>query len=303
MNIDQNIDQCYFNIPISQRNYPIYRIISPERLYELFGKCVNTLVKPIAWDDPFENFVLGLKGQLPSGETVEFAQRYNFYGQCWTLGGASDAMWRIYSSDKRSIRIKVRLRTLVEPFSRSAIGIVLVGKVRYLNTEDLLKWAKKVIRDADAPDVRVLASTLLVKRKAFSHEQEVRLLYYEPRDEQPMLFQYHVDPHALVEGMVVDPRLSVDEATKFIEEIRKRTHFRGPITRSDLYAPPREFVLQLGEAYSSLPRQSRRVTYEGDVRMTTTTYPLSYTQIVLTVPDLRFTQDSGKNPRRSGRSR
>jgi hypothetical protein len=68
-----NIDHCYLNIPRSERKWPLYRIISLGRLYELFEKRVNTLVKPVAWDDPFENFVRGLKGRLPSGEVVEFA--------------------------------------------------------------------------------------------------------------------------------------------------------------------------------------------------------------------------------------
>jgi hypothetical protein len=283
-----NVDHCYVNIPVSDRNYPVYRIISLKRLFELFEKRVNTLVKPIAWDDPFENFILGLKGRLPSGEIVEFAQRYDFYGQCWTLVGGSDAMWRIYSSDQRSVRIKVRMRTLVETLAPNAIGIVLVGKVRYLHAEGLLNWAKRAMRDADVPDVRLLGRTLLVKRAAFSHEREVRLLYFQPREEQPKLFQYRVDPHSFVEEIVVDPRLSAEEATDFMEEIRTKTNFRGPITHSDLYAAPREFVLRLGETYSSLPRLSRRVTYEGDLRRTTSSPALADTQILLPVRDLRF---------------
>ncbi len=283
-----DFDHCYLNVRASERSRPLYRIISLERLYELFEKRVNTLVKPIAWDDPFENFMAGLKGRLQSGEIVEFAQRYDFYGQCWTLVGGSDAMWRIYSSDKRSVRIKVRVRTLVETLAPYAVGIVLVGKVRYLHTDGLLNWAKRVIRDSDAPDVRLLARTLLVKRMAFSHEQEVRLLYFDPREQQPKLFQYRVDPHVFVEEIVVDPRLSRVQATDFMKEIRRRTRFRGPIAHSNLYAPPRELVLRLGKAYSPLPRRSWRVTYEGDVRKTTSSPALSGTQILLPVRDLRF---------------
>ena len=287
-----NLEHCYVNIPACERNYPVYRIISLDRLCELFEKRVNTLVKPIAWDDPFENFILELKGRLPSGEVVEFAQRYDFYGQCWTLVGGSDAMWRIYSSDKRSVRIKVRLKSLVQTLAPNAIGIVLLGKVRYLDTEGLLSWAKRVLRDAESPDVRLLGRTLLVKRAAFSHEREMRLLYFESQGDQPKLFQYRVDPSTFVEEIVVDPRLLVDEAKDFIEEIKKRTAFRGPITHSGLYAAPQEFVLRLGAAYSSLPRQSRRVTYTGDLRTTTDSPALSNTQILLPVPDLRFPTSS-----------
>jgi hypothetical protein len=39
-----NVDHCYLNIPRSERNRPLYRIISLGRLYELFEKRVNTLV-------------------------------------------------------------------------------------------------------------------------------------------------------------------------------------------------------------------------------------------------------------------
>jgi hypothetical protein len=283
-----NIDQCYINIPVSDRNRSVYRIISLERLGELFEKRVNTLVKPMAWDDPFENFVMGLKGQLPSGKTVEFAQRYDFYGQCWTLAAASDAMWRIYSSDKRSVRIRVRLRNLVGTLAPRALGIVIIGKVRYLRTKGLLNWAERVIRDADVPDVRLLGRTLLVKRTAFAHEQEVRLLYFDPKGKQPKMFQYHVDPHTFVDEIVVDPRLSSDQATELIKEIRTKTGFRGAISHSDLYAAPREFVLRLGEAYTSLPRLSARVAYKGDLRTVTRSSAFSETQIVLPVPDLRF---------------
>jgi hypothetical protein len=283
-----NIDSCYVNIPSAERSYPVYRIISFQRVLELFEKGVNTLVKPVAWDDPFENFILRLKGRLPSGELVEFAQRYDFYGQCWTLVGGSDAMWRIYSSDKRSVRIKVRLKTLVETLAPQATGIALLGKVRYLSAVGLVRWAKKAMLHADVPDVRLLAQTLLVKRAAFSHEKEFRLLYFEPRQDQPRLFQYRVDPHKFVEEMVVDPRLTADEAAQFIDEIKTKTGFAGPISHSELYAAPQEFVLDLGQAYSGLPRTARRVTYEGDVRKTMTSSTLAGTQIVLPVPDLRF---------------
>ncbi len=283
-----DLDHCYVNIRGSERNRAVYRIVSVKRLYELFERRVNTLVKPIVWDDPFENFILRLKGRLPSGQTVEFGQRYDFYGQCWTMVGASDAMWRIYSSDKQSVRIKVRLRTLVESLAPVAVGIVLLGKVRYLPTEGLVRWSKRVLRDSEMPDVRLLGRTLLVKRLAFSHEQEIRLLYFNTRDAHPLRYLYRIDPHAFVEEIVVDPRLSSDEATKVMGEIRATTGFRGRMAHSDLYAAPRDFVLRLGSAYSELPRHGIRVTYEGELRRRTSSAALAETQIVLPVNDHRF---------------
>src|SRR5262249_22076983 len=251
-----DLEHCYVNIPRSHRNWPVYRIISQERLLEMFREGVNTLVNPVLWEDPFENFIREFKGRLPSGEIVEFAQRYDFYGQCWTLRGGTDAMWRIYSSDKQSVRIKARLKTLLESFAINAKGIVLVGKVRYLDAEGLLKWARRVLHEDRDPDVRLLGRTLLVKRAAFAHENEVRVLYFGG-DTQGNLFRYRVDPHALIEEMMVDPRLSAEQAAALVNEITTKTKFRGPISHSKLYAPPGELVLRLGPAYASLPRTSR----------------------------------------------
>jgi hypothetical protein len=281
-----NLEHCFYNIPRSSYDRPVYRIMNRKHLAEMFQKRLNTLVKPFLWDDPFENFMQGFKGQLPSGEVVEFAQRFDFYGQCWTLRGASDAMWRIYSSDKQSVRIKVRIKTLVETLARRAHGIVLLGSVRYLDTKGSLKWARRLIRESDDPDVRLLARTLLVKRTIFSHEQEVRLLYFDT-GAGGKLFQYGFDPHRFVEEIVVDPRLPPDQATALVNEIRTTTQFRGPIYHSDLYAPPQELVLRLGAAYSSLPRTSSKVAYKDGLRTESWTYPRAPTdQILLPVRDL-----------------
>lgn len=261
-----DIDNCFLGISMKERNYPVYRIIGLSRLYELFEKRANVLVKPHKWDDPFENFMVNVKARLPTGEVVEFGQRHEFYGQCWSLKASSDAMWRIYSMDARSVRIKVRIRKLVETLAATARGEVFAGKVRYMTSTALLAWAKRALQREQAPHVRLLAKTLLVKRTAFSHEQEIRLLYFEPGDLQPSLFTYRVDPHDLIEDIVVDPRLPVPEARNVIAAIQSVTGFRGRVTHSDLYATPSELTLRLGRAYVAIPRSSKRVSYEGDLR-------------------------------------
>ena len=119
----------FLNLPKAERMWPVYRIMSLTRLFEMFEQRVNVLVKPFKWDDPFENFVAHLKGKLPTGELVEFAPRYDFYGQCWTITGGTDAMWRIYSGCKRSVRIKVRIARLFEQLYSTAIGPAFIGRV------------------------------------------------------------------------------------------------------------------------------------------------------------------------------
>ena len=93
----------FINILDSERDKYIYRIMPLSRLYELFENTENVLVKPSLWEDPFENFILKSRVRFKNGKTYGFNHQNGFYGQCWTRSKASDAMWRIYSSDKRSV--------------------------------------------------------------------------------------------------------------------------------------------------------------------------------------------------------
>jgi Protein of unknown function (DUF2971) len=156
----------YLDLTVAERAKYVYRVISLERLLELFQKRQNVLVAPEKWDDPFENFI------LKSGRV----SRRGWYGQCWTWQRASDAMWRIYSGDKNGVRMRSTPAKLLESLPGSAQGKAFVGRVRYLPEKPLMRFAN----DALAPGHLKLASnaarTLLVKRPAFEHEREVRLL-------------------------------------------------------------------------------------------------------------------------------
>jgi hypothetical protein len=92
-----------------------------------------------------------------------------------------------------------------------------------------------------------LAQSLLVKRAAFQHEREVRLLYFERSNVKHAdgLYRCAIDPHDLIDQIMVDPRLSVDKANRLKGQIKKRTGFQGDIKRSLLYAPPSGFVVKI----------------------------------------------------------
>jgi len=47
----------FINFKESDLDKYIYRIVPLSRLYELFDKTENVLVKPGMWEDPFENFI------------------------------------------------------------------------------------------------------------------------------------------------------------------------------------------------------------------------------------------------------
>ena len=106
--------------------------------------------------------------------------------------------------------------------------------------------ADRTFDDSGISTVKLLES-LLVKRPAFNHEREVRLLYFEIDDTLATrdVCSYEVDSHTLISQIMVDPRLTDREVAELKEEIRDTTGFKGKIKRSLLYAPPRGNVVNV----------------------------------------------------------
>ncbi|GAB6071137.1 hypothetical protein JCM30760_22340 [Thiomicrorhabdus hydrogeniphila] len=241
----------FIDIDLDIKDQYIYRIISIDRLTELFSEKQNVLVSPKKWEDPFENFILNSKARLPDGEIVDFGFRDDFYGQCWTRHKASDAMWRIYSPDSNGVRIRTTIPKLAHSL---ATGLqpwqniqCFIGKVKYLNDRKMMGFANTVFKGKINPEAYELAKTLLIKRPAFRHENEVRLLYFEKEnDKSETIYKYGIDPHYLIDQIMIDPRLDYSEFQKVKAEIKAETNFKGRILRSMLYAPPKNMVFSFG---------------------------------------------------------
>ncbi len=161
------------------------------------------------------------------------------------LGGKT----RIYSHDKKSVRIRTTVRKLAESLGATLGDLkniqCYIGKVEYLPNKRLMNFANTVF--SGIPQPRGFAKTLLVKRPAFSHEKEIRLIYrdaYKKRDSK--LFSYSIEPHDLFDQIMIDPRLTKDEACAVKSKIIASTKFTGSIKRSLLYAPPEDMVFKIG---------------------------------------------------------
>lgn len=253
-------DDNYIEIPREMRSKHIYRIVSIERLFELFENRQNVLVKPKKWQDPFENFILRAETRLQTGQLARFAFHDQFYGQCWTLQSASDAMWRIYSPAGDAVRVRSTIRTVAESLSRElgdyAQIRAFIGKVRYPPNKRLLEFASSWFPGTARLRARTSAETLLIKRPAFKHEREIRLLYFQHHagDALNDLYLYNVNPHEFIDQIMIDPRVPESEANVLKAKIRNRTGYRGRILRSLLYAPPPSLIIQ-GSSAPNHPSQ------------------------------------------------
>jgi hypothetical protein len=238
----------YLNLKASDKGRYIYRVMPLKRVHELFQTGKNVLVRPSLWEDPFENFILNASAVMPDGTVGNFGFRRDLYGQCWTQVAASDAMWRIYSPDTKAVRLRTTVERLLKSLANAcghSAGIsAFISRVQYLREADLIKFGKDIFRNG--LDAQAIARTLLIKRNAFRHEHEVRLIYLESEPTIKDIFAYRVDPHVLVDQMMIDPRYPRTDAAKVISTIRKQTGFAGPIKRSLLYAAPEKMMFPIG---------------------------------------------------------
>lgn len=93
---------------------------------------------------------------------------------------------------------------------------------------------------------RKVAQSLLVKRKAYKFENEVRLIHFDHTNQRGTseLYRYSFDPLAVVEQVMVDGRMPVEEFYALKEEVVKRTGLSSRrIKRSLLYSEAKDFVV------------------------------------------------------------
>ncbi|QSX79570.1 DUF2971 domain-containing protein [Agrilutibacter solisilvae] len=225
----------------------IHRIFPFERFIDFVRHEQLSLVKPsVYWQDPYEN---PLNREIIESDTGRRLRIPHFdeglFAQCWSLCEESDAMWRIYSSDRRGVLVTAHAHTLLrecKPQFESPLEQVYLGKVRYRSCEELRcmlesrDFLREVLR---APSYSPgSASVLLYKRDSFAHEQEVRLVLSRHVSEVPGdVAQIKVPVDRVVASVTLDPRISAEEFERMSYLIGK-AGFAGSIKHSPLYAKP-----------------------------------------------------------------
>ncbi|MGN4127404.1 hypothetical protein ACMGD3_20685 [Lysinibacillus sphaericus] len=157
----------------------IYRFISFETFIDMIMRQSLTFVHPSLWDDPYELLLLKDKLKKSSesakltstgfdlGTILEHIVTYKLYCQSWSKVHESDALWRIYNHNNASVRIEIDLNDI------SKLENVETLEVEYLD-------APYEVSEEDH-----FYDLLKIKRKAFSHEHEVRLVtHYKFNDDE-----------------------------------------------------------------------------------------------------------------------
>lgn len=237
----------FINLKPVEFDLSIYRIVSCERFLQMLRARENALVKPRLWDDPFENFILSGIAVTADGKRAQLPFRDQLYGQCWSLHRETDLMWRGYSPGKDAVKLRTTIRNLYYSLCKRAGRYrdvsCFIGKVRYFTKNRIADVLSRV--NIVDPSGVAIAATLLVKRWAFRPEREIRLIYWNHgRYVSKRVFRYEIDPNALFEEAVLDPRMKDTEAEHWKRQFRAAGFSRG-IIQSGLYRPPDRVVIKL----------------------------------------------------------
>lgn len=177
----------------------LYRFISFPAFVNLVEKQVERYVSPISWEDTYEGYLLRLIEKNDIREVMEelmntispnnpeaalgnylklWSARWLCYGQCWTTLHESDALWRIYSYDKMTVRIETDEPEINALFSAPELKktyILEIREVKYDLDEDngLKSFSEILIQNKST---KLITEPYFHKRKAFEHEREKRVL-------------------------------------------------------------------------------------------------------------------------------
>ncbi|PCJ82774.1 MAG: hypothetical protein COA57_13090 [Flavobacteriales bacterium] len=236
-----------FSTVIESKSYdvPIYRYIPFDYLLHLLRTHYLWVGPTKLWDDTYENFLTKAKFQWDSTPISYLGFLPGFYGQCWTLQKETDALWRIYSHDKKGVRIKSRINKVLGASINEAnlkplsTRIRIIGQIKYLSKNQIKKWIEKqnekIIND------KTLVESLFIKRKEFVHEKEVRLIIHKNIDEEEESkgiehnhIKLAIEPNELIEEITFDPRLR-NEDFKTYKQVVQKMNYTNKITKSKLY--------------------------------------------------------------------
>jgi len=224
---------------------PLYKYFSLNNLsYMLNGKklFVDNISK--SWEDCYENFFLKSYFNLHNQPLGTDNLIPSFFGQSWTTKTESDAMWRIYSSDKNGIRIKTNAKKLFDAIyiNDKAMANTWFGKVKYDIMQNFYQELNNEIQQQEAYQVFqfTLPKTQFMKRKEFDHEDEFRLIVMMDSEEtvkynQYKRIAYNIDIDDFIEEYCLDPRLLDGEFETQKQKLITLGADSNKIIKSNLY--------------------------------------------------------------------
>lgn len=236
---------------------PLYRIFPLWAFEDMLRVRRLVLVPPRFWDDPREDIPASIMMQRPDNKQKALGGYLNpVRCQCWSFEAESDSLLRAYSRvtideiHRRNIEPRnegVLVRTtprklnsaLAEWAGRVTWGKIYFGRVEYLPREEASQKLVDILASKGPVEMgrgESRAQSLLLKRQAFSHEDEVRLIWVcgDQRDIEEVM-TVNIQPNDFIEEVTFDPRLIRFELLER-QQSAKGLGYEGAFVESTLYS-------------------------------------------------------------------
>lgn len=184
-----------------------------------------------SWEDSYELF-MNKQDYIYEGTSIsDNLQKLgsSTYGQCWSMVKETDAMWRIYSPTKESVRIQTTVGKMIQAldYVRGMTQInadkvlksylTSFGFVRYKEQEVIDRWIGFHKKLGLMELFEKCLNSCFIKRKEFSHENEIRFIITIHDFVDTDIHSVHknelyipINPTSFVEEVTFDPRLPED---------------------------------------------------------------------------------------------
>ncbi len=248
------------NEQLNKRPY-LHRIELLERFYKMLDDKELVFVRPSCWSDPLENMIFNAK-ILKGGKPFEHPAKKSIYSQCWSFEGDSYALWQIYTTKSndsgkvmrhKGIRITTHLEKLGQ-ISKFNEGTFHYGLVDYMWKKDLVKLPNdaEFIKGLKIMKVSVAhLKTLLVKRKSYSYENEVRLLAVPGKSlidrKNENLCRVKIEPLKFISSLRLDPILTYQEFKREKEKLIDKYGFKETQIKHSTLNKSNKFIFDLGK--------------------------------------------------------
>lgn len=231
------------NNPVVQKEDYVYRFLPLKYFLLLLEKRTLYFPRISKWSDPYELFLFKQHFVDSAGRTVEtMPQSEQIYGECWTTQRDSDALWRIYSPDLMSVRIKTtisQIKRLAEENTKNGLYIQQ-GLVDYKSQQEIEAWLKSL--SPFSMNIHDFVDSLFVKRNSFSHEKEYRIVIWQTDFNEKDCFispstfiELPFNPNDFIKEVYLDPRLPSEEVSLLKHAIALKMGNTCPVSQSRLY--------------------------------------------------------------------
>lgn len=169
---------------------PIYRFIPFYQLVDIVQREALTLVHSSLWDDGCENPLFRAAADERYAQRIFDAMKHNangeffhstmrahyelLHGQSWTICAESDALWRAYGYNNLALRIE-STREYFENYNKTQSRNIGLDIITIEYDDFTLQGLIDDIRLTEN-SIDFGGKAFTIKRPAFAHEQEVRLI-------------------------------------------------------------------------------------------------------------------------------